>query len=522
MFTPAGKQRRFLLFSLLAALLASGCATNPVTGRSELTLVSEQEEIGIGAKNYRPGQQASGGRYLLDPGLSAYVNEVGQKLTRVSERPQLPYEFVVLNDSVPNAWALPGGKIAVNRGLLYELRSEAELAAVLGHEIVHAAARHGASAMETNLVLQTGAAVIGAAAAEERQGELIGMAANVGAGLLGLKYGRDHELEADRYGMIYMARAGYAPEAAVALQETFVRLAGKRDANWLAGLLSSHPPSQERVDENRKLAATLPAGLKTGEQEYRSHVASLLKARPAYADYDAGRKILKENPQQALKLANRAIAAEPREALFYGLRGDARAGMQEWREAEADYTEAIRRDGEYYAHYLQRGLARQKLGQAVEAKADLERSVALLPTAPAHHALGRMASAEGKNDLAIRHFRAAAQADGEIGRESLQLLARLELPREPGKYFSLSRSVDGNGRLVLAVRNNSPVAVRDVVVSARLAENGWTTRWQEQYRLRGTLRPGAVERITLPLRPADLQSGSRRFEAAVESAQAAD
>ncbi len=98
------------------------------------------------------------------PDLTAYINEVGQKLAAVSDRP-LPYEFVVLNNPVPNAWALPGGKIAVNVGLLSELKNEAELAAVLGHEIVHAAARHGAKAQERGTLMQVGlaAAQIGAA-----------------------------------------------------------------------------------------------------------------------------------------------------------------------------------------------------------------------------------------------------------------------------------------------------------------------------------------------------------------------
>lgn len=516
MVAPPRNRRRLLPFlALVAALLAPGCATNPVTGKKEITLISEQEEIGIGKQNYLASQQMSGGRYQLDPLLSAYVNEIGQKLAKVSDRPHLPYDFVVLNDSVPNAWALPGGKIAVNRGLLYELQNEAELAAVLGHEIVHAAARHGADAMERGLILQTGAAVIGAAASERKYGELVGMAANAGAGLLGLKYGRDHELEADRYGMIYMARAGYDPKAAIGLQETFVRLARDRKSNWLEGLFSSHPPSQERVDENRKLAATLPANLKTGEQEYRTRTASLSKTRQAYADFDAGRKALKDNPQQALSLAGKAISGEAREALFYGLRGDARFKMQNWREAETDYTEAIRRNGDYYEFHLHRGLARQKLNQPAEARTDLDRSIALLPTATAHQALGRIAYEDGRKEQAIRHFRAASEGGGEIGRESATQLARLELPEQPGKYFSLGKSLDGEGRLVLAIRNNAPVAVRNVVVSVRVTE----TRDYGQYRLRGTLRPGAVERITLPLRPRGPQT---RVEAAVESAEIAD
>ena len=129
-----------LLCLPILALLLSACGVNPVTGKKEIQFVSEAQEIKIGEQNYAPTKQSEGGDFDVLPDLSAYINEVGQKLAAVSDR-QLPYEFVVLNNPVPNAWALPGGKIAVNVGLLSELKNEAELAAVIGHEIVHAAAR---------------------------------------------------------------------------------------------------------------------------------------------------------------------------------------------------------------------------------------------------------------------------------------------------------------------------------------------------------------------------------------------
>ena len=191
------------------------------------------------------------------PELTAYVNEVGQKLAAVADR-KLPYEFVVLNNPVPNAWALPGGKIAVNHGLLTELKNESELAAVLGHEIVHAAARHGAKAQERGTLLQAGlaAAQIGAAfgGVDQNVAGLVLQGAGVGAQLVQQKYGREQELESDEYGMKYMKLAGYDPLGAVTLQETFVRLSqqqGQKATSWLEGLFASHPPSQERVDKNR-------------------------------------------------------------------------------------------------------------------------------------------------------------------------------------------------------------------------------------------------------------------------------
>jgi predicted Zn-dependent protease len=144
-------RRVLVLVAALASVTA--CTVNPVTGKREISLVSEGSEIQMGTENYVPMQQSQGGEYDIDPELTVYVSGVGSRLAAVSDR-ELPYEFVVLNNSVPNAWALPGGKIAVNRGLLTELNSEAELAAVLGHEIVHAAARHSAKRMERGMLLQ--------------------------------------------------------------------------------------------------------------------------------------------------------------------------------------------------------------------------------------------------------------------------------------------------------------------------------------------------------------------------------
>ena len=147
------KHRLTLIVSgLLLAALITGCAVNPVTGRNELSLLDETQEINLGTNQYGPTQQSQGGPYTADPELSEYVSKVGQRLARVSDR-SLPYEFVIIDDSTPNAWALPGGKIGINRGLLVRLNSEAELAAVLSHEIVHAAARHSAKSIERGLLV---------------------------------------------------------------------------------------------------------------------------------------------------------------------------------------------------------------------------------------------------------------------------------------------------------------------------------------------------------------------------------
>ncbi len=146
-----------LAISFLAWSL-TGCVVNPVTGKSQISLMSPEQEIASGAQNYVPAQQSQGGQYVVDPGLTAYAQQVGKKLAAVSDRPNLPYEFVVLNNDVPNAWAMPGGKLAINRGLLVYLEDEAQLAAVMGHEIVHAAARHGAQQQHKQSATTAGSA----------------------------------------------------------------------------------------------------------------------------------------------------------------------------------------------------------------------------------------------------------------------------------------------------------------------------------------------------------------------------
>src|SRR5690554_6899226 len=145
---------------LLVLSVLSGCAVNPVTGERNLQFYGEDWEKQVGAQMYSPLKQSQGGDFILDPQLTTYVQSVGNRLADQARRTeQLDFEFSVLNDSSPNAWALPGGKIVINRGLLTALDSEAELAAVLGHEIVHADAAHGARAQSKGMLTRVGAMV---------------------------------------------------------------------------------------------------------------------------------------------------------------------------------------------------------------------------------------------------------------------------------------------------------------------------------------------------------------------------
>ena len=498
------------------------CARNPVTGKTELQLVSEQQEIQIGVQNYLASRQSQGGDWVVDADLGNYVSSVGKKLVKVSDRSDLPYEFTVLNNSVPNAWALPGGKIAVNRGLLVELNNEAELAAVLGHEIVHAAARHGAKAMERGMLLQAGVMGLGVAVGDKDGGALLVGAGALGAQLIGKKYGRDAESESDRYGMTYMARAGYDPRAAITLQESFVRLFKGEKSNWLEGMFASHPPSQERVEANKATAATLAASGTLGAESYQARIAILKKSREAYNKLDEGRKALAaNNPDAAVAAAEAALKIEPREALFYGLRGDARVKQKRLLEALADYDLAIARNHEFFQFYLQRGLIKQQTRDA-GARADLEKSVALLPTAVAHFALGDDALKRNDKELAKQNFTLAAQSESEVGKRATLQLARLDLTEQPEKYIGVDAARDARGYITVSVQNRSPVKIKNLKIAVALFDKAGQIAAQDSLTLFATLDPRASITESTRVGPLPTDDDLRRVRVKVFSAELAE
>ncbi len=418
-----------LILIALSLLLTSACAVNPVTGERGINFFGEDWEISTGQQYYAPMRQSQGGDFVLDTELVAYVQEVGQRVAAESDR-QLPYEFYVINSSVPNAWALPGGKMAINRGLLTEMGSEAELAAVLGHEVVHAAASHGAQG-QSRAVLAQGAVILGGVAigvATDRAdyATVAMLGGMVGAQLITQRFSRQQELEADRFGMVYMHRAGYHPDGAVALQESFVRLSEGRDAGFLQGLFSSHPPSQERVSANRATAEQLGRQGTIGEERYQRMIARLVELAPAYEAHDQGRRELgRGNFDAALAKAEEALALESGEAVFHALKGDALASQQRFQEAEQAYSAALARDTGWFYHHLRRGMVREQLRAWNGARTDLEASIERLPTAQAHYFLGNVERAQGNRQRAIDNYRIAAQSTDSTGENARRALREM-------------------------------------------------------------------------------------------------
>jgi predicted Zn-dependent protease len=414
------------LFALALTLTLGGCTVNPVTGERQLSLIGESEELAMGAEQYVPTQQTQGGKFYVDPELTLYVQDVGQKLAAVSDRPDLPYEFVVLNSSVPNAWALPGGKIAINRGLLTKLDDEAQLASVLGHEIVHAAARHSVQRMQQSMLISAGVAGLGFALSDNEWAGLIMGGAALGAQLALAQYSQGDELESDHYGILYMKEAGYDPAAAVELQQIFLELAEGRQSGFVDGLFATHPPSAERVEENRQLVQKIGAGGYRGKDIFDRKMAELRSLQPAYDAHDKAMELAsKDDMNSALAKINEAIEVLPREAMFYSLRGRIYQELKQAENAAADFDKAVSLYPEMFKYRLYNGLNALRLNNLDKARENLIQANQTVPTSIAFLRLGDIAVQQNSRNDAIAYYSKAAEAGGEVAEEAKRKLAAL-------------------------------------------------------------------------------------------------
>jgi predicted Zn-dependent protease len=520
-------QKALPTFLASAFVLISGCATNAVTGQRNFQMVGTDWEQEVGEQMYEPMKQSQGGDFILDPELTAYVQEVGERLAdRARRKDELDFEFSILNDSVPNAWALPGGKITVNRGLLKELRSEAELAAVLAHEIVHADAAHGARAQSKGMLVQLGAVatmvVLGSALDNPTAREMGMMVPALGAQLLTQKYGRDAERESDQYGMRYMSEAGYDPQGAVQLQETFIKLSEGGDADWLTGLFASHPPSRERLDNNQRTARKLPQGGETGHDHYQQMTAYLRRVQPAYDAFEAANEAVNdEQLEVAQEQLNRALALEPRESLFHALQGDIHALNGKPEIALEAYSKAIDANQDLFYGFLRRGQVAFKLERGEAARSDLEHSLELMPTAEAHLLLGMLDKQANQRESALQHFLAAAQSDSEAGQIATIEYVRLDAPQNPARYVGTRAAVDDASNVWVVIGNLTPVPLQDIEISYGWLDSQEQTRYGK-LAYPGPLAGGEQDKLRLDIKLADPRELNQRVRVEITAARAAN
>jgi predicted Zn-dependent protease len=233
---------------LLLAFALIACQSVPITGRHQLVLISQEEELSMGEEAYKKTLKES--KLSQDQAAIAMMRRVGERIAAAADRPDYKWEFNLLENKTPNAFALPGGKVAVYTGILPITQDETGLAVVLGHEVAHALAHHGAERMSTGVLTQIGAVGVAAVLGGDPQ-TARAVEAAFGLGVM-LPFSRSHESEADHIGLHLMAKAGYDPRQAV---DFWMRMEQAAKGNKPPEFLSTHPSDEHRV---RQIEAWLP------------------------------------------------------------------------------------------------------------------------------------------------------------------------------------------------------------------------------------------------------------------------
>lgn len=271
---PAARRGALPALVLTAAIALGGCATNPATGKRQISFVSQSKELEMG-READPAVLAEYGLYG-DSTVQRYVDSLGQKLAAVSHLPNLAWHFRVLDSPVVNAFAIPGGYVYITRGILAYLNSEAQLAGVLGHEIAHVTARHSAQQMTKAQIAGLGL-IVGTLFVDAFR-PYSGLAQE-GLGLLFLKYSRDNETQADEFGVGYAVKAGYDPREIPATYAMLKRVS-ERQGDRLPGFLSTHPDPGDREIRTSQLAQAALQGdgrnAVIGAPQYRKRIEGLV------------------------------------------------------------------------------------------------------------------------------------------------------------------------------------------------------------------------------------------------------
>ncbi len=398
-------RRQFLQMSSLAAAgMLFGCAVNPVTGESQLMLVSEQTEIGIDQK-HSPHQFSTDYGTLQDKALNDYIGRIGRGMVPKTHRSQMPYNFNGVNATYINAYAFPGGSIAATRGILLSLKNEAELSALLGHELGHVNARHTAEQMTKGMLAQAvvGGVSIYAASKGEFYGQLASQLGMIGASALLAKYSRENERQADELGMKYMVESGYNVNGFIGLMEMLNGL-HKENQSPASILFSTHPMSQERyetalkrADADYAYAKPISAEFPLHRDRYMDQTATLRRIKPAILALQEGDKEMAQGKYaQAESAFSKALKIAPND--YAGLTMMAKCKLAQNKNKESlQYANKAKQvyPDEAQAHHLI-GLAyirEKQFSQALEAFIGYESMLPGNPNTPfyignAHEGMG--------------------------------------------------------------------------------------------------------------------------------------
>ncbi|MDH3394213.1 MAG: M48 family metalloprotease [Desulfobulbaceae bacterium] len=417
--TPLTRRGFIKLSTLSLAGLATGCAVNPVTGRQQLMLVSRDQEISIDKKN-SPHQFSVDYGTLQDAPLNNYISAVGKKLAAHSHRPDMPYSFRGVNAAYINAYAFPGGSIAATRGILLAMENEAQLAALLGHELAHVNARHTASQMSKSMLgnaFLTGAV---AYASQRKHGQLTEKIGMLSAGLLLASYSRDNEREADAIGMEYMVAAGYGTDGMIGLMGILQKIS-KHKPGAIELMFSTHPMSDERyrnAQDNARTFFRSARSLPLNKERYMDNTANLRKLQGAIkAMQNSDEAMSKEDYKSAQKFLTDALRQAPNDYTALVMMAKCQLAQENYNEASR-YAELARKayPQEAQSYHLQgiTKILQKKYDAAYQSFSTCER---LLPGNP-NIAFYKGISLEGmqrRRDAAQEYRRYLQNSNGQGG-----------------------------------------------------------------------------------------------------------
>lgn len=409
---------------------AFSCATNPVTGKSELMLVSESQELKIG-KDAAPSMKWDFGGHYKDKKLELYLGGIVNRLWAISERSHLPVQFYIQNTSVPNAFALPG-YVAITRGLLSDMENEAQFAAVMGHEIGHVMARHTAQRLSQIQFQQVGLSIGSVALKGTQGGNALLTVGQIGSSLLLLKFSRGQEIQSDRLGAKYMSRLGYDPHEAISAHnvlqtsvDRYLKRLGKSHGqdSFMSNILSTHPRHEVRLSEIQGMINELPPYTVKGDGKFSNRfmiaTASMRNINDIYFKYDKALSYYQEKKyDRAEDKLNEAISQDSSQPAFHNLMGMVRLQQKDRGKAKQSFQKALNLDPGFQPSVYGMGLVHLFDGKYTRAISSFKSSLKIYPGHGASHfGLGKSYYKNSQYSQAIPYlinFAKAAQKHPEV------------------------------------------------------------------------------------------------------------
>lgn len=410
------KLKLLYFFILFSTLISCTKTYDPLSGKKVYTLISTKQEIEIGQMYIPMAINSNEGQYP-DLEVRKYIQKIGHKIAKVTPR-KLPYKFFIVNSGEVNAFALPGGNIFVNRGLILVLNNESELAGVLGHELGHVNARHNVKFLEKQYGISLILSILSVFVSGKDYGDLVINLGKIGANLLMLKYSRKQESQADELGVRFAYEAGYDPRGLLETFQIFKKLGKPNAPEWLL----THPLPEHRYKHVLEIIKKydLNKHLIKDTKEFHKIKNKILKTKKSYDLLKKAEKEVKnENLYKALRFVNQSLEIYPQNNAALTIRGIIYADLEEYRKSLRNVEKAIKIDDLYFLPKLISGFDLLKLKRYRQSINILEKAKKLIPSFPdTYYYLGLAYENIGNYKKAVQNYRTALKlSNGKRGWE---------------------------------------------------------------------------------------------------------